>query len=555
MKFHSSWRSKLGVPLGLTAACLLVACAGAPPPPPLAEPEKSVLEGAVVTPSEDEAENQDWATPKPTDTPSSPKAEKESWGDKTVHKLDAERLAELDRFIDSALQAGGIPGAAVSLVQDGAVILEKGYGLRQVGKPNKVKPKTLFLIGSTTEALTTLLLARLADEDKFAWNMPLENILPEFRLADPKTSKQVTMFHTVCACMGVPQPDMEFAFEYARASIEQRLDSLKNWTPPVDFGKTFQRSDTMVSAGAYAAARAFEPKLSFGPAYDRSMMRRILAPIDMMASTFSFSRAQQGTSAVPHGRLLDMSYAPYSIKEEQGVEAVRPAQGLWSNAQDMGKYLLFELNGGQLKGELYISKNNMSLRRTPQVKTSDGLSYGLGLFIEDVNGVSVMGQGGNTRGYTSDMFFLPEHGVGFVLLTNGGGVGPVRSAIRRKVLELLFDGKPLAQDQLELGLKTKKEALDKISADIVRNTDSSWVDPLLGHYTSQELGTINISKNKKGELAIDVGEWVRPISPAVEEDGQKKLVITGAPYAGLELVLRDRALVVKAGQKEYVFEK
>ena len=102
---------------------------------------------------------------------------------------------------------------AVGIVQDGKVVFAEGFGVRALGKPDKVDADTLFMIASNNKALTTLMLAKLVDAGNFTWDTPATEVLPTFKLGNPNTTRQVLMKHLVCACTGMPRQDMETTFE------------------------------------------------------------------------------------------------------------------------------------------------------------------------------------------------------------------------------------------------------------------------------------------------------------------------------------------------------
>ena len=96
---------------------------------------------------------------------------------------------------------------------------------------------------------------------------------------------------------------------------------------------------------------------------------------------------------------------------------MRPAGAIWSNVQDMSRYVMTELSGGVApRRARVVTAENIAKRREPQARMSDKLSYGVGLMLQDDHGVKVIQHGGNNLGYTADMYFLPDHG--------GGGRGP-----------------------------------------------------------------------------------------------------------------------------------
>ncbi|MEO5629825.1 MAG: serine hydrolase domain-containing protein, partial [Thermomonas sp.] len=89
-----------------------------------------------------------------------PKGEtRESFAGRKAHSLDAARLKQLDAFVEQMRQEFDVPGVAIGIVQDGNVVMSKGFGVRELGKPAKVDGDTRFMIASNTKALTTLMLA------------------------------------------------------------------------------------------------------------------------------------------------------------------------------------------------------------------------------------------------------------------------------------------------------------------------------------------------------------------------------------------------------------
>lgn len=126
--------------------------------------------------------------------------------------VDAPMLAELEDYIKDVLQRYHVPGAAVAVVQDGKLVYAKGFGVRRLGSDLPVTPETLMMIGSTSKTMTTLMMASVVDEGLMDWDTPAIRIMPEFAVADPELSRQITMRNLVCACTGVPRRDLEIIF-------------------------------------------------------------------------------------------------------------------------------------------------------------------------------------------------------------------------------------------------------------------------------------------------------------------------------------------------------
>ena len=154
----------------------------------------------------------------------------------------------------------GVPGVGFSLIDAGKVVFEGGLGVRELGKPAKVDRDTLFIAASNTKAMTTLLLARLVDEKKLDWDQPVTQIDPGFKLGDADTTSRVLVKHLICACTGLPRQDLEWIFEFSRATPASSMALLATMQPTSKFGEVFQYSNLMAAAagevqGEAAAAR------------------------------------------------------------------------------------------------------------------------------------------------------------------------------------------------------------------------------------------------------------------------------------------------------------
>lgn len=488
--------------------------------------------------------------------------EKESFAGRTPHALDGARLQQLASFIEQARRDADIPGVAIGVVQGGKLVYEQGFGVKDrgtaVAKAGAVGPATLFLIGSNTKSLTSLLMARLVDRGVFSWTTPVIDILPSFALGDAEVTRKLTMQHTVCACTGLPREDLRFWFEYAGITPEDRVASMKTMVPTTGFGETFQYSNAMVSTGGYVAAHALAPAKGLGPAYDDAMQAQVFTPLGMHATTFDFAKATRANHAAPHGQAMSsVVYQPFPLSWEEGVIAVRPAGSAWSNVRDISRYLLLELGKGVTpEGKRVVSEANLLHRRDPQVRITDQASYGLGLMVVTSYGVQVVQHGGNNVGYSSDMYLLPEHGIGVVVLTNAGGAGAFLSAVRRRLFELLFDGRPEAAENLAVALAQEKKALEEEAALVKAEIDPAWLAPLLGEYRNAELGRVTVSVRDQ-RPTLDVGEWQAPLAEKIARDGTPALVTSGPAWRFALIPGKTdgkTSLTLRTPQKNYTFE-
>jgi CubicO group peptidase (beta-lactamase class C family) len=415
------------------------------------------------------------------------------------------------------------------------------------------------MIASMSKSLATLMMAKLVDEGAFTWSTPVTTVLPSFALGDPEATKKLTMRHTVCACTGMPRQDGEFLFEYGSATPESRVESMRGMKLTTGFGETFQYSNTMVATGGFAAAHAAEPKKSFGPAFDAALRAKVLVPYGMKATTLDPNVARRVDHASPHGLGPDTHpHVTPIANDDEPFAAVRPAGGVWSTVEDFARVIQVELGRGMLDGKRVVSEENLLARREPQAKIYDKAAYGLGLFLEQRNKVSLIGHGGNLYGYTSDYFFLPDHGVGMVVLTNAGSANAFRNALKRRLLEVVFDGRAEAKENLAFGLDRRKQAADTELSRVAQKPSAAFVERLVGTWTSPGLGKLIVRK-ENDRAVLDVGEWASAFGEKTDPDGAKALFVLDAPHAGTELLVQEQdgkaTLVLDMEQQKYVFRR
>src|SRR5581483_10923627 len=100
---------------------------------------------------------------------------------------------DIDQLAARIEQTFAVPGMAVAIVKDGTVLFAKGYGVRAIGKPDKVDADTLFGIGSNTKAFTVAALAMLVDEGKLHWDDRVIDLMPQVQLYDPYVTRELTV--------------------------------------------------------------------------------------------------------------------------------------------------------------------------------------------------------------------------------------------------------------------------------------------------------------------------------------------------------------------------
>ena len=482
---------------------------------------------------------------------------KESFAGKTAHPLNADRIKQITGMIDRARDVAGVPGVALSLVQGGKVVFQGGLGVKEIGKPAKVDDGTLFIIASNTKALTTLLLAKLVDKQKFQWDTPVSKIYPSFKLGDAETTSQVLVKHLICACTGLPRQDFEWLFEFKNATAKSEMELLGTLQPTSKFGEAYQYSNPLASAAGYVAGDVAFPKKELGAAYNEAMRTRVFEPLGMNDTTFDFEKAARANHATAHAEDIDGKTAIAIMDVNRAIIPMRPAGGAWSSVKDLTRYVQMELAKGKLpNGKQLVSEQNLLARREKQVAMGEHENYGMGLRVDTEWGVPIVHHGGSMIGFKSDMFWLPEHGVGGVILTNADTGGMLTRPFLRKTLEVLFDGKPEAEEDLASRAKTHKAEVAKERERLVIPPAGDVVSKLARQYKNAALGEIKVIEDGPKRI-FDFGEWKSEVASRKNDDGTTTMYTIAPGMDGFEFVVAERdgkrALVVRDNQHEYVF--
>jgi CubicO group peptidase (beta-lactamase class C family) len=474
-----------------------------------------------------------------------------------AQRWTTEHSRHLKDFALSAMNSLNVPGTSIAIVQEGRIVYAEGLGVRSLDCPEPVTAQTRFMIGSATKPLTTFLMARLVDQKRLSWSTPVVDLLKDFALADPEITQRLQIRHTASASTGMPRQDYEFIFRYSGITPEARIAEMKTMRPTTGFGETFQYSNLLVAAGGYAATRAYIPEGPLEDAFNKAMSELVFCPLQMNDTFLRQEDALRGDAAAPHATGFDGRAHNIPISMEMSVPSVAPAGGVWSTASDLARYVLMELANGRLPGgEPLISEEVLLERRRPGVKIDDKNSYGLGLIISNESGLRVIHHGGNTLGFSADMYFLPDSGFGAVVLTNAYAAIEFLAGMRQKIRELVFGAEPRAEKIVETAKMAKADFLTRLQTRVKADAESTaWIAEILGTYRSAELGGARVSRNDQG-YRINFDEWSSNLAAEIQPGGDRLLRLTNPPWAGaLKMLVRDGELVLDAAQMKYVFRK
>jgi CubicO group peptidase (beta-lactamase class C family) len=420
----------------------------------------------------------------------------------------SERLKAIDEYAAKAMADWHVPGFAMAIVKDDAVIFAKGYGVRKLNETTPVDEHTLFAIASNTKAFTAAALAILVDEGKIKWDDPVTKYLPGFQLYDPYVTRELTIRDLISHRSGLATFGGDLLWydtTYNRDEILRRIRYLK---PTSSFRSKYGYQNIMFLAAGQVVAAAS------GKSWDEFIRERFLLPLGMTTTTTSINAFKPtGNIASPHneldGRLRVVRYS--------NVDGVGPAAALNSNVAEMAQWLRLQLGRGKYQGRQFFSPAVAREMWQPQTiipiseaaerfnPTRHFYTYGLGWFLSDYQGHKVASHGGGLDGMISQVAMMPEENLGVVVLSNSETSLP--SIMVNKVFDT-FLGVPKRDWSAELLARTQQakiasaEEEKKLEDKRAKETKPSLaLQQYAGTYTGEMYGDARIAE-EQGRLVL-----------------------------------------------------
>ena len=366
------------------------------------------------------------------------------------------RLADFDAFVERVRQQFEVPGIAVAIVQDGEIVLERGFGVRRLGEPARVDAHTRFAIASNTKAFTATALALLIDEGKLRWDDRVIDHLPWFQMADPYVTRELTVRDLLVHRSGLALGAGDLLFwpptTYTLEEIARRVRHVPHAT---SFRASYAYDNVL-----YGIAGLVVEKIS-GLSWADFVRTRLLAPVGMSeTSPVPIEPSPDNNGAYGHARADFKTVVPLATVVE--FENMTPAGGIFSSVHDMAKWMLVQLNAGALPaaadgGErrLFTARRQREMWSVvtpmpiPEPKVAalaavkpNFAGYGHGWDLSDYRGQRLVYHTGGWSGMVSRQTLMPERKLGIIVLTNQEA-GAAFNAITLHVLDAFLDAPPV----------------------------------------------------------------------------------------------------------------
>ena len=424
--------------------------------------------------------------------------------------ISADFEQEIENTVNRAMQFWNIPGLALVIVKEDKVLLAKGYGVREIGKPDKVDEHTLFAIGSNTKSFTATAIGLLVQDGKIAWDDPVTKYIPNFRLYDANTIQLITIRDLLChrSGLGTWAGDVLLLSNYPAEEIVQRL---RHIPPEFSFRAGYGYSNLMfITAGLIISTVS-------GMSWDDFIHQRIFKPLGMTESvTNPRYFGERANIAAPHED-VKTKLTTVTYREDVHVGA---AGSICASVHDIAFWIRLQLNNGNLNGKQLVDSSIFEETLSPHTPirltaierklfpSRHFSAYGLGWFLSDYRGKFIVRHGGGVDGMLSMVGFVPEEEFGVAVFTNKLP-NSAYAALYMHLIDTLLDVPP--QDWIQTYVELEKEGKEKEEKAEKQRNDSRAkdtrpsyeLDKYTGEYDSSILGGATVSM-EAGRLHIQL---------------------------------------------------
>lgn len=343
--------------------------------------------------------------------------------------------ADLEPEIRRAMVEGKIPSCSVALISGDKVIWTRAYGESNLWARTPATPETVYLIGSTFKAMSTVALLKLMEEGKFKLDDPVGKYL-DFKIEGDDPANPVTFRHLFTHTSGITG---EFGavpvWNNERPTpLEEYVRTIKVEHPPM--------TKVEYSNPAFTLIGYLIEKIS-GVPYRKYIQENVWDPLEMGDTAFDPTPSMDERISVPYV----VNDAGKHVPAMRIRAAVYPAGITYGTVLNQANWLIMNLNGGVFKGKRIISSETIDQMHTVQYDQFKGgiegiwgnetAGFGLTWWSQVRDGDWYFAHSGSLAGYTAYLLGNRTRKYGFAILTNGNRSHPHLFKLGDRAIDLM----------------------------------------------------------------------------------------------------------------------
>src|SRR5437016_848704 len=361
--------------------------------------------------------------------------------------LDIE--AFLDGMMPSQLQRENIAGAAIAVVKDGKLIFAKGYGFSDVEKRTPVTAdSTLFRPGSISKLFTWTSVMQLAEQGKLDLDKDVNEYL-DFKIP-PAYGKPITLKNIMTHTAGFEELGRDLF-----VSDAQHLHSLEMFLKHHVPERIFPPGIVPAYSNYATALAGYIVQRVSGKSFDQYAQENIFSPLGMQKTTFVQPLPENLKPLMSNG----YKKASEKVQPFEFVEAY-PAGSVSTTAKDMSNFMIAHLQNGSFADKRILKPETAKQMHSRLYGTDDRLNaMAYGFYEESRNGQRIIGHGGDTVFFHSDLHLILDENVGFFVSFNSAGLGETspRTILFEAFLDRYFPFTPPAGEKAANAMPDAKE--------------------------------------------------------------------------------------------------
>lgn len=400
--------------------------------------------------------------------------------------IATEHLAALEASLIAEQKRYRVPGLAIAIVNATAILYQRGFGVRDQVARAPVTSNTLFRIASTTKACTAAMIATLVKEGRIAWDQPATELWPSFAMPTPELTAATRLSDLLSMRTGLQSTEAQLMLYGADSTPTSTLATLAQIPVAAPLGEQFIYQDQAYAAAGYLASMVADSKSpDLNITYAALMQERLFQPLGMDTAVIADDLARVGGDyATPYaldtaGQLLPVGYLP--------IAGYVPAGGIAASVTDLARFVQWQLQPDRdaTQAAPLAAHTDMSAIIAGLYPYAESGAYGFGWTQANLKiGGTVVGHTGGIDGFSSELAFWPQLGVGIVLLNNlepAQGGAFLNMAVRDTLLELITGQDPMIAARIGAAFQKRSSQADAQAATLQPPTRKA-VQPYLGEY-------------------------------------------------------------------------
>jgi CubicO group peptidase (beta-lactamase class C family) len=329
----------------------------------------------------------------------------------------------LDVWLEAQLDYERWPSLSVSFVDGQKIIYAKSFGYSNKKGKVKATPDTLYSICSNSKMFTAISLMQLRDQDKLSLRDPVSKYLDWYDIEQSfPLSGEVTIEGILSHSSGLPRevdvPYWSTSADFPFPSLQKTIEITKDQKTLYRAWDRFQYSNLGLTLAGEIVANVS------GQNYHKYVLENVLNPLGLN-NTFSTMERDKYGKALAIGYESMPRYGERKAVKFFNAGAIDPAAGFTSSANDLAKFLMWQIKLQNGEGDEVLSHNSLrEMQRPHGVMLNWEAAVGLGFFMRKFGDKTMMEHGGSCPGYRSQAAFEPKQGIGGVALINAGGTNP-----------------------------------------------------------------------------------------------------------------------------------